>query len=63
MGGAEEVCADDTVLRLGLLAYQLNINGGGVGRQDAVGPTYFFQLCKKVSLCFDKPSNDALGHD
>ena len=31
VGRAEEVCANDAVLRLGLLPYQLNVDGGGVG--------------------------------
>lgn len=31
MGRAEEVCANDAVLRLGLLPYQLDVDGGGVG--------------------------------
>lgn len=31
VGGAEEVCANDAVLRLGLLSNELNVNGGGIG--------------------------------
>ena len=57
VGRAEEVCANDAILGLGLLANEVNVDGGGVTGQDAIGPTYPLQICNTPAPCCTVPSS------
>ena len=61
VGRAEEVCANDAILGLCLLANEVNVNGGGVTGQDAVGPTYALQICNTPAPCCTVPSSTYSG--
>lgn len=51
VGRAEEVRPNDAILRLGLLPNQVNVDCGGVARQDAVRPTHPLQICNTLTPC------------
>jgi hypothetical protein len=47
---AKEVCSHNPVLAAGLLPHQLNVNGAGIGGQDAMGGAGGLQVCKDALL-------------